>query len=86
LAGQIRSGFKVEHEAWPGRGAGPLGNVVPHDHDSLPRLLRKAVAEVVSKQLGKTISATYVSNIKSLMKKGKGSGKKRYEETGRNSF
>jgi hypothetical protein len=40
-----------------------------------------AVAEAVSKQVGKKISPTYVSNIKSMMKK-KGSGKKRGRKPG----
>ena len=44
-----------------------------------------AVAEAVSKQVGKKISPTYVSNIKSMMKKGSnggGGGKKRGPKPG----
>jgi hypothetical protein len=40
-----------------------------------------AVAEAVSIQVGKKISPTYVSNIKSMMKK-KGGGKKRGRKPG----
>ena len=42
-----------------------------------------AAAAAISKQLGKTISPTYVSNVKSLMSKGKSSGKKRGPKPGR---
>lgn len=40
-----------------------------------------AVAEAVSKQIGKKVTPIYVSNIKSIMKKGSG-GKKRGRKAG----
>lgn len=40
-----------------------------------------AAAEAISKQIGKKISPTYVSNIKAMMKK-KGGGKKRGQKPG----
>jgi hypothetical protein len=43
----------------------------------------KAAAAAISKQLGKTISPTYVSNVKSLMKGKGGGGKKRGPKPGR---